>query len=296
MIDHSPSKLRGRLWIVAAALLWSTGGFFAKAPIFLAWEEAARGPLIAFWRSVFAALVLLPVVRRPRWRPGLASLGIVFPAMNVTYMSAVALTTAANAIWLQSTAPWWVFLISVLVLREPVVRRELVPLAFAVAGVGMILAIEVYGQRGVGVFLGVSSGVLFATVVVLLQHLRDENSAWLIALCHGLTAAMLLPWVVYYGVWPTTAQLLVLAAFGAVQMAIPYILLNQALRSISSQEAVLICLIEPVLNPILVLVWGERPAWWTIAGAAFILLGLLLRYTLLEIPRRITPEEVPHEL
>ena len=296
MTEFSGSKLHGRLCMVVAALFWSTGGFFAKAPVFLAWEETARGPLIAFWRSVFAALVLLPLVRRPRWRPGLIPLGIVFPAMNVTYLSAVALTTAANAIWLQSTAPWWVFLIGLIVPRQPVVRRELVPLAFAAVGVGVILVFEVYGQRHVGVLLGVISGVLFATVVVLMQHMREENAAWLIALCHGLTAAALLPWVVYYDVWPTAGQLLVLAAFGAVQMAIPYILLNRALRTISSQEAVLICLIEPVLNPILVLTWGERPAWWTMAGAGFILLGLLLRYTLMEIPRRITPEEIPREL
>lgn len=112
----------------------------------------------------------------------------------------------------------------------------------------------------------------------------------------GLRAWRLLPWVVYYGVWPTVNQLLVLAAFGAVQMAVPYILLNRGLRSVSSQEAVLICLIEPVLNPILVLFWGERPAWWTVAGAALILLGLLLRYTWLEMPRRVTAAEIVHEL
>ncbi len=289
-------KLSGRLFMVAAAVLWSTGGFFAKAPVFDVWPDAARGPLMAFWRSVFAAMVLLPLVRRPRWRPGLLSLGVVFPAMNVTYLSAIAMTTAANAIWLQSTAPWWVFLISVLILRQPIVRRELVPLAFAVLGVGTILACEVYGQRQAGVLLGVLSGIFFAMVVILLQHMREEDAAWLTAICHGLTAAVLLPWICFYGVWPTPAQLAVLAAFGALQMAIPYILLNRALRSIGSQEAVLICLLEPVLNPILVLIWGERPAWWTVAGGAFILLGLLLRYTLMEIPWRIKPEEFPHEL
>ncbi len=295
-MQQPTGKFSGRLLMVVAAVLWSTGGFFAKAPLFELWDEAARGPLMAFWRSVFAAMVLLPLVRRPRWRPGLVPLGIAFPAMNVSYLSAIALTTAANAIWLQSTAPWWVFLISVLILRQPVVRRELVPLAFAVLGLGTILVFEMYGQHQAGVFLGVLSGTLFAAVVVLLQHMREENAAWLIAFCHGLTACALFPWIVYYGVWPDLAQLVVLAAFGIVQMAIPYVLLNRALHSIGSQEAVLICLLEPVLNPILVLIWGERPQWWTIAGAALILLGLLLRYTLMEIPRRIAPTAIPHEL
>ncbi len=296
MANRSRIVLHGRLLIAGAAVLWSTGGFFAKAPVFAVWEDAARGPLIAFWRSIFAAIVLLPLVRRPRWRPELVLLGIAFPGMSVTYLSAVAMTTAANAIWLQSTAPWWVFLMSVLMLRQPVVRRELLPLAFAAVGVGIILVFEAYGQRQVGVFLGVFSGVLFATVVILLQRMAQENAAWVLVLCQGLTSLALLPWVVYYGVWPTVNQLLVLAAFGAVQMAVPYILLNRGLRSVSSQEAVLICLIEPVLNPILVLFWGERPAWWTVAGAALILLGLLLRYTWLEMPRRVTAAEIVHEL
>ena len=103
------SKLAGRLYVLAAALMWSSSGLFAKAPVFAVWSDGERGPLMAFWRAVFASLILLPLVRRPRWRPALVPLALVFTLMNVTYLSAMALTTAANSIWLQSTAPWWVF-------------------------------------------------------------------------------------------------------------------------------------------------------------------------------------------
>ena len=113
----TPSKLAGRLSIVAAAILWSSSGLFAKWPIFDVWPAETRGIQLAFWRAFFAALVLLPTVRRPRWRLGLVPLAIAFTLMNVTYLTAMSRTTAANAIWLQSTCPWWVFLFSVLLLR-----------------------------------------------------------------------------------------------------------------------------------------------------------------------------------
>jgi drug/metabolite transporter, DME family len=269
--------------MLAAAILWSSSGLFAKAPLFTDWPADTRGPLLAFWRAVFAALVLAPLVRRPRWRRELVPLGAVFAGMNITYLTAMTLSTAANAIWLQSTAPWWVFLIGVVLLREPVVRRDLVPLGFALAGVATILAFELQGQARAGVLCGLASGVCYASVVVFLRRLRHEDTAWLVALSHAATVLVLLPWVVGQGIWPSAGQLLVLAGFGAFQMAVPYMLLLRALRAISSQEAVAIGLVEPVLMPLWVyLVWHEVPAAWTTAGALMILAGLVLRYLVLE--------------
>ncbi len=290
--DPAAGKLAGRLTMLLVALLWSTSGLFAKAPIFDAWPEAYRGSLLAFWRSACAALVLLPTIRRPRYRTYLIPLTICFALMNVTYLTSMTRSTAANAIWLQNMAPWWVFLLSVLLFHEPVVRRDLIPLAFAMLGVGTILSFEIRGQAPFGAICGAASGVFYAAVVVLMRQLRSENSSWIVALSHTVTTAVLLPWVLQIGYAPSFEQLLALAAFGTVQMAIPYLLLIRALRSISSQEAVAIGLVEPVLLPLWVwLIWGEVPAWWTIVGAALILAGLLLRYVVCELlfPRK-TPQ------
>jgi len=285
------NKLIGRLLVVAAALLWSTSGLFAKAPIWDPWPETIRGPLFAFWRAVFASLALWPAVRRPRWRLGLVPLAVCFVVMNVTYLSAVALTTAANAIWLQYLAPCWVLVIAYFVLHESPQRHELASLLVAVAGVGLILLFEFtqstptapMGQ--LGVLCGLASGVTFAAVIVLMRLLRSENAAWLVALNHAVVAAVLLPWAVHLGCWPSAAQMVVLAAFGVVQMGIPYTLMLQGLRYIPSQEAVILALIEPVLMPIWVLLaWGEQPAWWTILGGMLIFGALAIRYNL---PRAI---------
>ena len=106
----------------------------------------------------------------------------------------------------------------------------------------------------------------------------------LVALSHAVAALALLPWVIYVGWWPSLGQLAVLVGFGALQMAIPYTFMLRGLRSVSSQEAVAIALIEPVLNPLWVFLFGlETPAWWSMIGACLILIGLVLRYVVWEL-------------
>lgn len=286
---HAPGRLSGRLLALGAALLWSTSGLFAKAPVFeTSWPESVRGPLLAFWRAAFAALVLLPLVRRPRWSVLLVPMAVCFSLMSLTYMTAMARTTAANAIWLQATAPWWVFLLSVTLLREPVARRDLVPLGFGFLGVGLILLFElgIHTQERVGVVCGLGAGVTYACVIMFTRRLRDHSAIWLVAFNHVVATAVLLPWAIRIGVRPSPTQLAVLACFGALQMGVPYVLLSRALRTISSQEAIAICLVEPVLTPLWTyLAWGEMPAQWTIVGAGLILAGLVLRYVILELFR-----------
>ena len=303
-MNSTSGKLRGRLWVIGAALLWSSSGLFAKAPIFDAWPVETRGMILAFWRGFFAMLVLAPGVRRPRWSWFLVPMVICFTAMNLSYLTAMTRTTAANAIWLQSTAPWWVFLFSALVFREPVVRRDLVPLVFGMLGVGTILGFEFAHSQGLargGVACGLLAGATYAGVVICMRQLCHENSAWLVALNHAVAVVAILPWAVAFGRWPSLTQLLVLAGFGVLQMAIPYLFLIRGLRSVSAQEAVAIGLLEPVLIPVWVfLAWREVPAPWTIAGAGLILLGLALRYVVWELlwpagPTEETPIPVTDE-
>jgi DME family drug/metabolite transporter len=294
-----PGKLSGRLHVLAAALLWSSSGLFVKAELFADWPDDVRGGLLAFWRAMFAGLVLVPLVRRPRWSIQLVPLSIAFALMCTSYLTAVVLTTAANAIWLQSTSPWWVLLLSVFLLREPVARRELIPLAFAGLGVGLILAFEfnVFGlgddggpalvghtKGRIGVLCGLASGLFYACVVICMRSLRGQGAAWLVTVPHLFTAAVMLPWVIALGVRPSLAQVLVLALFGVVQMGLPYALFIRGLRTITAQEGVAIALIEPVLMPLWVFLLGqESPKWWTVAGSCLILAGLLLRFVVWEV-------------
>jgi drug/metabolite transporter (DMT)-like permease len=270
---------RGRLWVALAAVMWSSSGLFAKATTFEVWPAESRGLVLAFWRALFAGVLLLPFVRRPKWDARLIPLCIAFAVMNVMYLSSMTMTTAANAIWLQSTAPWWVFLVGVVILREPFPRSERIPLVIGGLGMAIILWYELAGQAQVGVLLGLVSGFAYAGVVLSLRALRGLETFWIVAVAHLFTALAIFPFVVYVDVWPTVGQLPVLAGFGLFQMALPYVFFARGLRSITSQEATGIGLLEPILLPLWVyLAWGEAPALWTLVGGGLILLGLVLRY------------------
>lgn len=276
---RAPTPAAGRLWIVAAAVLWSSSGLFAKAPLFHDWPLETRGPLLAFWRALFAALLLAPAVRKPQWAWKLVPLGLTFALMNLSYLTAMTLTTAANAIWLQSTAPWWVLILSLIFTHERPARADYFMLALVGAGLSLILWKEMQGQARLGIAFGLCSGVTYAVVVMLLRSLRGYDSAWLVTFNHFVAAVVLLPYALLHQHTPSLGQLPVLAAFGFGQMALPYTFFARGLRSVSPQEATGIGLLEPLLLPIWVfLVWNEAPEWWTIAGGALIGGGLVFRY------------------
>ncbi len=285
--DQWEASGRARLLLVLVAVLWSTGGLFAKAPWLLAWPGEVRGTLLAFWRALFAGLFLLPFVRRPQWSWRLVPATLVFAAMNVTFLTAMSHTTAANAIWLQNTAPCWVLMFSVFYLRPKVTRKDGLMLALGLSGVALILTFELSSSAAAnqkGVLWGVMAGITYSGVIITVRWLRDLDPVWIIALNHLVTAFLLWPLVIHEGVFPNATQTLWLACFGVLQMGLPYVLFARALRYVPSHEAAILVLLEPVLVPVWVyLAWRhhpsyQAPAWWTLAGAACILAGLVARY------------------
>jgi drug/metabolite transporter (DMT)-like permease len=273
--SHAAELVKARLLVLAAATLWSTSGFFVKAPYLAGWP----GPVLAFWRAAFACVVLWPLVRRPQWSWKLLPTTATFVAMNYTYLTAMAKGSAANAIWLQCTAPVWVLLIGVFVFGERAVWRDWLLVAFAAAGVAVILHYESQGESLEAVLWGLASGVFYAGVVLSLRQLRHMESAWLVALNHLVTAVVLTPFAFGTAHFPSGVQWLLLAGLGIVQMGLPYVLFARGLKHIPGHEATGIGLIEPLLVPVWVyLAWGDKPAWWTLVGGGFILVGLAIRY------------------
>jgi drug/metabolite transporter (DMT)-like permease len=282
--SDAPSIVAARLMVVVAALLWSTSGFFAKAPYFAAWP----GPLLAFWRAAFACFILVPMVRKPAWSWKLILMTATFAAMNFTYLTAMAKGNAANAIWLQNTAPVWVLLAGVLVFGERAHLRDWLLILFCGVGVSLILWYESSAASLAAVGYGLLSGLFYAGIVLSLRNMRGMEAAWLIALNHVITALVLAPYaVVSFRTgehWPHGSQWWLLAGFGMLQMGLPYVLFARSLKTIPGHEAAGIGLIEPLLVPVWVFVaWRhspeyQAPQWWTIAGGGLIFLGLFVRY------------------
>ena len=180
----------GRLCILSAALLWSTGGAFTKIltqDTFAGLNEPPIESLrlggydlpiqIACYRVLFAGLWLTPTLRRAdfSFRPAMIFMAVCFAAMNATYVSAMALGTAANAILLQYSAPLWMVLASVFWLGEKVDRRSLVTTIIGLFGVGVIVA-GGWQKEGLDVVaLALGSGVAYAGILIGLRICRDAS-------------------------------------------------------------------------------------------------------------------------
>lgn len=286
---------KGRLLVIAAAVLWSSSGFFAKAPIFADWPIESRGVSLAFWRATFAALMLVFFVRKIQWTIRLLPMVTVFALMNWTYLSGMVHCESSLAIWLQYTAPVWVFLFSWIFWKESPRKKDWLLLAFAAVGVTVILSAELAGASFKGVLFGLASGVFFAGVVVCLRGLRDLDAAWLVFLNHGITSLVFSPSLFTNSeCWPHGSQWIYLALFGMFQIGLPYVLFANGLKLISSHEASGLSLLEPILVPLWVFIaWRtaadyQYPAITTLVGAGMILIGLVVS---LDWPKKGTEKE-----
>jgi drug/metabolite transporter, DME family len=293
----------GRLQIALAAALWSTSGFFAKAPWFDAWPEESRGLLLAFWRSLFAIPILLPMIRKPVWNPLLVPMMACFAIMVWSFMTAMVKGPAANAIWLQYLCPAWVILASVVFFKQKISGPDLRMFSFSISGVALMLICEMVQGSGLyATFLGVLSGFSMAGVLIFMRKMNHVDPAWLITLNHAATVLLLTPWVWHAHQSIDLSGYLALAFFGTFQMSVPYILFARGLRSTPSPEASILALIEPILLPLWVFIaWHNHPTyspppWWTWVGGSLITIGLVTRYLPALIQSRNQTRSTPTRL
>jgi drug/metabolite transporter (DMT)-like permease len=208
-----------------------------------------------------------------------------FCAMNWLYLTAMVQVEASIAIWLQSTAPIWVFLASIVIHSEKIVPADWKMLAGAATGMCVILIFQAHQSPSQGLWFALLSGVMYAGVVVSLRYLRGCDAVWLILLNHLVTALVFAPFALTNEIVPNGNQWWFLAGFGALQMGLPYVIFAHGLKRIPGHEASLIGLIEPIMVPVWVfLAWRSHPTytpphWSTLLGGGFILIALAQRYT-----------------
>jgi len=286
------SPTSARLCVLLAAALWSLNGLFVRLLTQPATGELAVPAVPPLWiaclRCLFAGLVFLPFIRRSQlaFSPVLLLMVACFAVMNALFISAMSLGSSANAILLQNTAPLWIYLVSVLVLKEPSDRRNAIVLSVAFAGITVIvLGAWNEGEKQPANFpaavIALGSGLAYAGVVLCIRMLRHFSTLWLTLCNHFVAALALLPIVVLLDV-PRPEQVAFLVLFGVVQMAVPYWLVTMSLRRLPAHEVGVLGLTEPLLTPIWVyLVFPQEvPSAWTFAGGALILGALAWRYLL----------------
>jgi drug/metabolite transporter (DMT)-like permease len=254
-----------------AALLWSTSGLLIKL---VEWNPMA----ISGMRSAISALVLALFLRRIRLTWSLAQLGGAFAyAGTVTlFVIATKLTTAANAILLQYTAPIYVALFSACFLGERVTRIDWLTISVVMLGMTLFF-MDSLSSRGLwGNCCAILGGVTFAWFTLFMRKQKNESPLETVLLGNVVAALVGFPFMFHSAPSPMSWAGLLL--MGVVQLSIPYILYSIAIRYVTALDAILFPVIETILNPIWVFsIIGEMPGPWAIFGGFIVLLSITSR-------------------
>lgn len=267
-----------RISLAFAAILFSTGGAAIKAITLNAWQTAGL-------RSLIAASVLFVLLQGARkgWRWQIVAPALAYAACLTLFVHANKMTTSANAIFLQATAPAWLLLIGPLLLKEAVRRRDLAYAAVLALGMGLFFAGVPEGQQTApnpmpGNLLALLSGLAWALTIagIRWQARGQENSGSLaiVVLGNALTAALALPMALPMAA--TGPDLGIVLYLGVFQVGLAYIFLTGGMKHVEAFESSAILLLEPVLNPVWTwMVHGERTGGFALAGAAVIITATL---------------------
>ncbi|HEX2502933.1 MAG TPA: DMT family transporter [Miltoncostaeaceae bacterium] len=273
-----PARL-ARLQVIGAAALFSTGGTAIKSTDYV----GIRGALeVASLRSGVAAAVIAVAVpgSRRNWTRRTWIVGAAYAATVILFVLANKQTTAANAIFLQSTAPLYVLIAGIVLLHERVRGADVVVMLVIVAGLAMVAfgpqdAVETAPRPPLGDALALISGVTWAATLLGLRWVgREEGGVQAAAgasVAGNLIAfAVCLPWALPLSGDARDWALIVY--LGVVQIGLAYVLLTAAVRHVPAFEVSLLLLVEPALSPVWAwLVHGEVPSGVAIAGGALIL-------------------------
>lgn len=265
---------RAVLALLTAALLWSLGGLLIK---WVNWNPLA----IAGMRSLIGAALLAVLFHKQlRFTGSFEQLGVAlfYAGTVVLFVVANKLTTAANAILLQYTAPFYVILFSPWFLGETASRRDWLCLTAILLGMllffGDALSLEGY----LGNFVALASGFCFGWMALFLRRHRHRQESAIPALVLGNLLAGVIGLPFMFPGPPDAASWVGLLLLGVVQLGLPYVLYAWALRHVRAVEGILLPMIEPVLNPVWVfLLLGETPGPLALLGGAIILSAVLLR-------------------
>lgn len=276
--EKAQSPLRPYIYVLVGVLLWSTGGLLIKF-------TTLNAVTVNFGRSLLAAITVAIFTRKKGLRPDLFTLftSLLYAGTLSAFVYANKNTTAANAIFLQYTAPVYILLLSPMILKEKFHLTDLLTvllclggmvLFFADSGSAQATAPNVFG----GNIAALISGAFFGLYFIFLRHPRSLSKNPAISIFYGnlIIVATMLPMVLdsfASGQTINLSDLGALICLGVFQIGIAYVIFTIGMASgVRSMDASVIGFFEPLLNPVWVfLVLGERPSRWAIIGGAIII-------------------------
>jgi drug/metabolite transporter, DME family len=266
-----------KVLILLAVLLWSTGGLFIK----LASLDAFA---VNCGRSLLAAITVAALTYKKGLRLNAFTLltSLLYAGILTSFVYATKTTTAANAIFLQYTAPVYILILAPFMLKERFRAVDLITVILCLAGMSLFLLEtpnaenKLASNMFVGNLVALGSGVLFALYFILLKHQRSaENDNAAISAFYGnlLVVLLMLPFLIQNPPHPTGKDIFAILYLGIFQIGIAYVLfIHGMVRGVRPLDASIIGFVEPLLNPVWVFLFiGERPSKWALIGGAIII-------------------------
>ena len=266
-------QLHGQLAVLLTAILWSSSGLFVKL---LEWHPVViaslRSYIAVFFLVIFRFIFPPPSGSQnkplPLWIGACA-----FAYTMLSFVIANRITTAANAILLQYSAPIWGAFLAWWLIKEKPRWEHWGALVLVFGGMGLFLN-DALGSGGaiIGDLLSVSSGISFALYSVLLRKIKDSNPRDIMLLGHAVCAFFGVPFMILHPPVLTPSSVAIIFYMGIIQIGLTSVLFVYGMKRVRAIQALLITTAEPLLNPVWVfLIIGERPSLTALMGGAIII-------------------------
>jgi drug/metabolite transporter (DMT)-like permease len=263
-------RLKAIIFILIAAVLWSTGGLLIKL---VDWNPMA----IAGTRSGIAAMLMFAWIRKPFKLEKPKIIGSLFYCVTViAFVAANKMTAAANVIVLQYSAPIWVALICRWVLKERISAIDWGAIAFVMGGIMLFFVGDIEMGQLTGNLLAIVSGIALAGFFVSMKFAKSGSPIEVPLVGNIMAFIICIPFI--FRSMPDVRSLIALSLLGVFQLGFSYILFAEASRYLSPIDSILITVIEPLLNPIWVFLFtGEAPGIWAVMGGIVVISAVLVR-------------------
>ncbi len=287
-MKNKNTKVSAIVLLAVTAIMWSLGGILIKS-------VNAHPLAISGTRSAISCIIILLYVKKPKFNwsfPQIAA-GVAYASMVICFVAGTKLTTAANAILLQYTAPIFVALLSTWILKEKPKAIDWVTIAVVIGGM-VLFFLESLNAKGLaGNILALLSGVSYALFTVLMRLQKNGSTIESVILGNAITAIIGMPFL--FTAVPDTKGWLFLVILGVVQLGIPYILFSKAIKDATALEASLITMIEPILNPIwVILIIGEIPGILSIIGGIIVIATVTIRCIIVSSSNPLSEENTKY--
>jgi drug/metabolite transporter (DMT)-like permease len=267
-------KNNAMIMMAVCAILWSTAGIFIK---YISWNPL----IIAGGRSLISGLILGVFM----WKTGRQLIinpysifaGVGLSGSCISFVIANKLTTAANAIVLQYTAPIFILLLSFILFKKKMTQSEILVVIFVSIGISLFFFDDLSPGNLTGNLMGISAGVFLALMFVCVGQVQESDSLRMsgILLAHTFTTVIGLSALPFVSFTVTSTEILYLLLLGVFQLGIPYVLYTLASKHCSPLTCSLIATLEPLLNPVWVFLFiGETPGFYALIGAVIVIMSI----------------------